>query len=295
MSKAIRSHTVAEVDLTGYPAARMRTLLHSLLPRDVRHVLDAQLADAYAEWQATREAHGRARATWIATTIRVRLLVCAAYLGAELLARGVVRSAAVLVGGIAITAGLFLGLASAVSEKVEYLDADPAPKRPPIDFTRQEWREEPPPRTNVKPEPPKLPPGLPGGPSVISDPIPGEPEGPQPIWPRGPAGPGVEVVIDPGELTGPVAPPDLSCTPLFRAEPMYPDSAIQRRIEGYVTVRVAIDAKGSVSEARVLEAKPRGVFDGSVLRTVKRWRYRPADAVEGCAQTDVTLRFVLPD
>ena len=59
---------------------------------------------------------------------------------------------------------------------------------------------------------------------------------------------------------------------------------------------VEIGRSGSVTNAEVLSADPAGVFDESVLRAVRRWRYRAAAdaAAPGCERTQVKLRFELP-
>jgi TonB family protein len=45
-----------------------------------------------------------------------------------------------------------------------------------------------------------------------------------------------------------------------------------------VTVELNVTADGVVSQARVLDAKPRGVFDQAALDAARRWRYAPGAA-----------------
>jgi protein TonB len=61
-----------------------------------------------------------------------------------------------------------------------------------------------------------------------------------------------------------------------RAEIAYPASAAKDRIQGYVVVHLLIAKDGSVKLARVLEAEPRGVFETTVLDTIRDWRFTPA-------------------
>jgi protein TonB len=59
------------------------------------------------------------------------------------------------------------------------------------------------------------------------------------------------------------------------APPEYPYAARSRNQSGTVTVRFLVAEDGSVTEARVLAADPPGVFDASVLRAVRSWRFTP--------------------
>ena len=58
--------------------------------------------------------------------------------------------------------------------------------------------------------------------------------------------------------------------------PPYPRRARRRGIEGWVKVRFLITAKGSVRDLSILQESPKGVFHGTVMNTVPRWRFRPA-------------------
>lgn len=67
--------------------------------------------------------------------------------------------------------------------------------------------------------------------------------------------------------------------PLVRILPDYPPNG---RGDGWVLVRFNISPAGTVTNAAVVEAKPRGIFDKNALRAIERWRYRPA-VVDGRA------------
>ena len=71
----------------------------------------------------------------------------------------------------------------------------------------------------------------------------------------------------------PTAPEDV--IPLVRIEPRYPGAALAQRQQGYVVVEFAVTELGSVDAPRVVEAKPRGVFDRSALEAVRKWKYSP--------------------
>jgi len=59
------------------------------------------------------------------------------------------------------------------------------------------------------------------------------------------------------------------------APPEYPYAARSRNQSGTVTVRFLVAEDGSVGQVTVLKAHPPGVFEDSVLRAVRRWRFTP--------------------
>ncbi len=60
-----------------------------------------------------------------------------------------------------------------------------------------------------------------------------------------------------------------------RVEPMYPYSARIRGITGKVIVKFLVDTKGYVRKPVILKATPSGIFDDTVLRAVRKWRFKP--------------------
>ncbi len=59
-----------------------------------------------------------------------------------------------------------------------------------------------------------------------------------------------------------------------RVFPMYPQAAVEARIEGRVVVDLTVARSGQVVGAVVVESEPPGVFDKAVLDAVSQWRYR---------------------
>jgi len=87
----------------------------------------------------------------------------------------------------------------------------------------------------------------------------------------------------PGEQIGqaPAAPPAAevgSPQPTRRVPPEYPARAQRRGIEGYVEVRFTILPDGSVDtdSLRVIDARPRNVFERAALRAISRWQFPEA-------------------
>jgi protein TonB len=63
--------------------------------------------------------------------------------------------------------------------------------------------------------------------------------------------------------------------PLQRIPPQYPRDAARGGITGWVQLEVLVNADGSVRSAKVLDAKPRGIFEASAVQAVMRWKFKP--------------------
>ena len=82
---------------------------------------------------------------------------------------------------------------------------------------------------------------------------------------------------------------------LAALKPHYPHRARRRGIEGYVTVHFLVDRDGKARELTIVDAKPEGVFDQAVRKTVPRWRFRPGKKAGQPVDTwvEMTIRFEL--
>jgi len=60
-----------------------------------------------------------------------------------------------------------------------------------------------------------------------------------------------------------------------RVLPQYPNRARERGIEGYVTLKLKVSSGGDVSSVRVVEAKPKGVFEQVAVASVQQWQFDP--------------------
>lgn len=110
-----------------------------------------------------------------------------------------------------------------------------------------------------------------------------------------------EPVVSPPKTSAPPAPPQQEKTPatvsapvtedptyyparqvdvtpqsLVHIEPVYPDDAASRGIQGYVTLLLYVDESGMVRTAEVADANPEGVFDQSALDAFRNARFKPA-------------------
>lgn len=69
-------------------------------------------------------------------------------------------------------------------------------------------------------------------------------------------------------------------TPIRIRQPVYPEGALVRGIEGQVVVEFNLAEDGSVGNLRVVSATPAGVFDQAAIRAMRGWKYAvPAGAV----------------
>ena len=58
-----------------------------------------------------------------------------------------------------------------------------------------------------------------------------------------------------------------------RVEPVYPEMAKQARVQGKVTLRIAVDEEGNVSDVSVIEGHP--LLDDAAINAVRQWKYSP--------------------
>lgn len=80
--------------------------------------------------------------------------------------------------------------------------------------------------------------------------------------------------------------------PLHRVEPNYPAKALQRGVEGYVTLRFNIDELGKTRDIEVVDANPKRYFEREAMLALRNWKYQPK-FMDGKAvvQTGLTVRL----
>ena len=78
--------------------------------------------------------------------------------------------------------------------------------------------------------------------------------------------------------------------PVAGQHPQYPMRAAQRRIEGWVDLKVTLGSEGRVENAEICGLSDDG-FMRSALRAVRTWRYAPL-AVSELSQITLRVRFV---
>nr|WP_320012189.1 energy transducer TonB [uncultured Desulfobulbus sp.] len=109
--------------------------------------------------------------------------------------------------------------------------------------------------------------------------------------------PPMETALPKGEFTDTfsVGQLDGAMITLVQVPPQYPHSARRRNIQGWVKVRFLVDEHGTVSNISVVDAKPVGVFEQSVLRCVRSWRFKPGTvggvAVKALVEQTITFKL----
>lgn len=78
--------------------------------------------------------------------------------------------------------------------------------------------------------------------------------------------------------------------PIFRVEPQYPPRAYNRGIEGWVKAEFDISETGSVENIRIIDSKPRNIFNRYVIKALKKFRFRPK-IVDGVAVKQSSSQF----
>ncbi|HTQ99440.1 MAG TPA: energy transducer TonB, partial [Candidatus Acidoferrum sp.] len=104
--------------------------------------------------------------------------------------------------------------------------------------------------------------------------------------------PGIEIAKPPLVLAG----SDHDTMPIVRISPQYPSGAQANGVEGWVQVRFNITTTGAVSDARVVDSNPHGVFDKAAVDAIARWRYNPRTEDGQATETrgvETVLRFEL--
>ncbi len=62
---------------------------------------------------------------------------------------------------------------------------------------------------------------------------------------------------------------------VFKIAPKYPRKAAKKRIEGWVKVEFTITEKGTVTNAVIVDSRPRRTFDRSAIQSIRKWRFKP--------------------
>ena len=95
-------------------------------------------------------------------------------------------------------------------------------------------------------------------------------------------------------LEGRVAPPEALDAARNR-RPAYPEMSRRRGQEGTVMLELRVDANGRVTEVRVVESSGFSALDAEAVKTVRDWRFRPAQRgglpVAGSITTAVHFRL----
>lgn len=80
-------------------------------------------------------------------------------------------------------------------------------------------------------------------------------------------------------------------TPMLRIPPVYPRRAKMLKKEGFVKLKLFISSEGLVKKAKILESKPKKIFDKAALQSVYRWKFKPR-VIDGKAVEQVAMQVL---
>jgi protein TonB len=63
--------------------------------------------------------------------------------------------------------------------------------------------------------------------------------------------------------------------PLVKIAPRYPRKAALAGKEGWVKVEFTVTELGTVADVKVLDSKPRRLFDRAAKRAILKWKFKP--------------------
>ncbi len=255
-------------------------------------VFDPFLADLQADWLQAKSTRGALYTRWslfrayaslvvqVATFATGSLfgvpyeLAPAAHSGAARVAAGApaprrFRYAAPLFVAALMTFGLFTLMSALIANSPGAIV-----HKPPISVDLIRPPKPPEPIAQPKremPTPPEPPPTLPKGRIGVTDATrdrPVMPAGPSVHWFEG-------VEPDSFHLEESVPVADRGETPIVRVEPVYPQHALERGIEGWVDVEFTVTESGSIADPKILGSYPSAIFNRAALRAIGRWKYAP--------------------
>jgi protein TonB len=61
----------------------------------------------------------------------------------------------------------------------------------------------------------------------------------------------------------------------------YPADALRRKTQGTVELGYLVTAKGAVSDIRVIDANPAGIFEAAATKAISQLRYKPSVDARG--------------
>lgn len=82
--------------------------------------------------------------------------------------------------------------------------------------------------------------------------------------------------------------------PLATARPQIPREACNRGIEGWAIAKFNVTPKGRVTNVRVVDAQPRGVFEKPMIKSLQHWVYE-ATGGDKAYQVEWKFEFKLDD
>jgi protein TonB len=181
---------------------------------------------------------------------------------------------------------------------VPVAEAPPPPPPPPVDLAEVMLPPPPPPAPVAEP-PPELAEKPPEPPREVAEAPPERRPPPRQSAPQTAAPQPVRLNaalqgMESFTLEGRTTPPEAADAARNR-RPNYPEASRRRGEEGVVRVELLVDPSGRVVDVRVLESSGFSTLDAEAVKTVRDWRFRPAQRagvpVAGSITTAVHFRL----
>ena len=67
--------------------------------------------------------------------------------------------------------------------------------------------------------------------------------------------------------------------PVTRIAPEYPRKAALKKIEGWVKLEFTVQGDGSVTDIKIIDSKPRRVFNRAAIKAISKWKFKPVSSV----------------
>ena len=83
-----------------------------------------------------------------------------------------------------------------------------------------------------------------------------------------------------------------AATPIVRVEPNYPAQAAKDGVEGSVILQFDVTETGATNNISVIKSTPKGLFDESAVKALKKWKYKPRiQGGKAYAQEDMLVQL----
>ena len=63
---------------------------------------------------------------------------------------------------------------------------------------------------------------------------------------------------------------------IYREPIEFPEFARRKKLTGYVTLNLLINAKGKIEDIKLVDSKPQGVFETFAIDRISKWEFQPA-------------------
>ncbi|WP_461833979.1 energy transducer TonB [Desulfothermus sp.] len=83
--------------------------------------------------------------------------------------------------------------------------------------------------------------------------------------------------------------------PVVRLRPLYPMRARMLGIEGWVKVQFIVDEHGNTKDIKIIQAKPKGIFERSTIDAISKWKFKPptVDGIPIRVIVETTIKYKL--